>query len=967
MVARAFNVQPLRLAHWTSLALIVLMLLASTARAVTVTNLNDAGPGSLRDAVANTPPGGAVDFAPGLSGTIALSSGEIAIAKSLTIDGTGASITVSGGGATRIFDVTDGATTLTVRNLALANGSANSGSQRGGAIATTGALVVDTVSFTGNRAVDGGGAIFVGRSAGTLGSATVRNSVFVGNSVTGTGGVGGGALLVAGDASVPSVASLVLQNSTVSGNSANASVGMAGGGIAIATASLDVISSTITANHAGDAGADVHQGTLANTVVTLRNAIVGAGVVDATVLDATDRDLYQPGGMGLTSAGHNVVQQRSGAVFDATDAPNGTDPQLMALSNNGGPTLTHALSPTSPARDLVPLASCVDSVGAALTRDQRNAARGTGGNPCDAGAFEIQTIVVGPPTVPGAMAGVAYSQTFTTTGGVGAITFTQGGTLPNGVTLDSTGVLSGTPTQVGSFSFTVTASDAFGASSIATPYTLTVGVGAPAKLAFVQQPGNTAAGSTIAPAVVVQVQDAFGNPLTGAVGAVTIGLGANPGGSALSGTLTQNLVGGSATFANLALDKAGTGYTLVASHAGVPSMTSTSFDVVAGAPAKLVFGQQPSTVGAGATIAPAVTVRIVDAGGNPTSSSANVTLALAANPSSATLSGTLTVAAVNGTATFANLSLDKLGNGYTLSASSAGVSGAASSPFNVVAGAPVQIVFVQQPSSSAPNAALAPPVTVRLLDASGNATSATAPVSISIGSNPGGGVLSGTTTVNAIGGIATFTTLSIDKPGTGYTLVATGAGLTAATSAPFDITNRILNVALPGGEQVTLAITGGGAACNFVSGAYVPLTGGAGSPPAGSAPSGYVFTYGLVSYTAATCTGAVTLTYAYPDVLPASTVLWKYGRTAATPTPHWYEMPATVSGNTIAVTITDGGLGDDDLTVNGTIVDPSGAGMLAAQATAAPIPAMGWPAMAILALLMTTIAWRARRSSARHW
>jgi predicted outer membrane repeat protein len=967
MATRALPVERLRIAQWASLALILLMLLASTARALTVSNLADAGAGSLRDAVAGTPVGGLVDFAPGLSGTITLSSGEIAIAQSLTIDGAGASITVSGGNAARIFDVTSGAATLTVRNLVLADGSATSGSQRGGAIATTGALVVDTVSFVSNRAVDGGGAIYVGRSAGTIGSALVQNSVFVGNSVTGPGGVGGGALLVAGDASGPDVASLVLQNATVSGNSANASVGMAGGGIAIATASLTVVSSTIAANHAGDAGADLHQGTLANTTVTLRNSVVGAGSVDAIAVDATDRDLYQPGGMGLTSAGHNVVQQRSAAPFDASDAPNGTDPQLLALANNGGPTLTHALASTSPARDFVPLASCTDSVGAALTRDQRSAARGTGGNPCDAGAFEGQTIVVAPASVPVATVGVAYSQTFTATGGVGAITFTLGGTLPSGVTLASaTGVLSGTPTEVGSFNFTVTASDAFGASSIATPYTLTVGVGAPAKLAFVQQPTNAAAGSAITPAVVVQVQDAFGNPLTGAAGSVTIALGANPGGSTLSGTLTQTLVGGAATFANLALDKAGSGYTLQASSSGLPSITSSTFDVVAGAPAKLVFVQQPTNVAAGVSIAPAVTVNIVDAAGNPTSSTANVTLALGTNPSGATLSGTLTVAAVNGTATFANLSLDKVGNGYTVTASGSALSGATSGAFNVTAGAPAQLVFVQQPTNGAPNVSIAPPVTVRLLDAFGNTTGATSSVSIAIGSNPGGGVLSGTTSVNAVAGIATFSTLSIDKPGAGYTLVASSAGAPAATSAPFDITNRILAIALPGGEALTLAMQGGGAGCNFVSGAYVPLTGGAGSPPAGSAPAGYVFSYGLVSYAAATCTGAITLTYTFPDVLPPSSVLWKYGRTAATPTPHWYEMPATISGNTVVVTIADGGLGDDDLAVNGTIVDPSGVGILAAQGMAAPIPAVGWPAMVVLALLMMAIAWRARRLGIRR-
>ena len=110
------------------------------------------------------------------------------------IDGTGATVTVSGNNAVRIFDVIDGTTTLTVKSLALVNGFAGAAGQRGGAIATTGALVVDTVTFGANRADDGGGAIFVGRLSGTLGRATILNSTFSGNRVTGAGAVGGGAI-----------------------------------------------------------------------------------------------------------------------------------------------------------------------------------------------------------------------------------------------------------------------------------------------------------------------------------------------------------------------------------------------------------------------------------------------------------------------------------------------------------------------------------------------------------------------------------------------------------------------------------------------------------------------------------------------------------------------------------------------------------------------------------------------------
>ena len=66
-------------------------------------------------------------------------------------------------------------------------------------------------------------------------------------------------------------------------------------------------------------------------------------------------------------------------------------------------------------------------------------------------------------------------------------------------------------------------------------------------------------------------------------------------------------------------------------------------------------------------------------------------------------------------------------------------------------------------------------------------------MTIAIGTNSGGGTLSGTLTVAAVAGVATFNNLSIDRPGAGYTLTAAGAGLTGATSSPFNINGAILD------------------------------------------------------------------------------------------------------------------------------------------------------------------------------
>ncbi|PYM08951.1 MAG: hypothetical protein DMF15_07325 [Verrucomicrobia bacterium] len=117
---------------------------------------------------------------------------------------------------------------------------------------------------------------------------------------------------------------------------------------------------------------------------------------------------------------------------------------------------------------------------------------------------------------------------------------------------------------------------------------------------------------------------------------------------------------------------------------GTATGTSNSFQVNAGAASKLAFIQQPTNTNAGqAAITPAVTVQIQDANGNLTNSTASVAIAIANNPSSGTLSGTTPVTAVNGTATFADLSINKGGTGYTLQATSAGLTSVTSAPFNI--------------------------------------------------------------------------------------------------------------------------------------------------------------------------------------------------------------------------------------------------------------------------------------------
>lgn len=104
---------------------------------------------------------------------------------------------------------------------------------------------------------------------------------------------------------------------------------------------------------------------------------------------------------------------------------------------------------------------------------------------------------------------------------------------------------------------------------------------------------------------------------------------------------------------------------------------------------------------------------------------------------------------------------------------------------------PAHLAFTAQPSKTLPLMTIQPAVQVTLLDAAGNPIpSYNGAVTIAIGHNGGivmPGTLSGTLTVNAVNGVATFSNLSIDQPGSGYTLVVTAANVFSAESAPFTI------------------------------------------------------------------------------------------------------------------------------------------------------------------------------------
>jgi len=180
-----------------------------------------------------------------------------------------------------------------------------------------------------------------------------------------------------------------------------------------------------------------------------------------------------------------------------------------------------------------------------------------------------------------------------------------------------------------------------------------VSAAAASAIAFVQQPSAVVAGAVLTPAVTVRVSDAFGNGVPGASVALgLVGSGTLTGGAAVASDST-----GLTSFAALSVDLAGSRQLNAACGALAP-VASNAFAVSAGAASVLAFEQQPSLVMAGATMVPAVKVRVRDAFGN-TVAGAPVTLGLV---ESGTLSGGAAVASDrDGLATFGGLSIIQSG------------------------------------------------------------------------------------------------------------------------------------------------------------------------------------------------------------------------------------------------------------------------------------------------------------------
>ncbi|WP_287284042.1 Ig-like domain-containing protein [Okeania sp. SIO2G4] len=313
---------------------------------------------TLRAAIeeANAFPGeNTIEFESSLSGqTITLSNVELDITSNIIINGLGANnLTISGNNASRIFDIQE--STVTINDLAIADGFVF-GEEEGGGIRNIGGIVtVNNSTIRNSQGFNGGG---ISNRDGVL---TVNNSTVSGNNSSGNGG----AISSQGGAD----GELTINNSTISGNT---SIGL-GGGIYINTpASIsDIASNTIVLNTAIDGGGVFIAG--------------GATRIEQSIIVGNNSNNVSGSFLGI----ENVIDVPIESVLET------------ALQNNGGPTETHNLIPGSPAIDI--------ALGNTFNLDQRGIQRpidgdGDGNAIADIGAVETSQI-----TLVGSISGIKFN------------------------------------------------------------------------------------------------------------------------------------------------------------------------------------------------------------------------------------------------------------------------------------------------------------------------------------------------------------------------------------------------------------------------------------------------------------------------------------------------------------------------------------------------------------------------------
>ena len=226
------------------------------------------------------------------------------------------------------------------------------------------------------------------------------------------------------------------------------------------------------------------------------------------------------------------------------------------------------------------------------------------------------------------------------------------------------------------------------------------------------------------------------------------------------------------------------GSTTINASSGGVSTGGVSVTVTPGAASQLAIRIQPDGANSGLPFRTQPVIEIHDAAGNVVTTAGHTVVA--SLPTGAgNLTGTATAIAVNGVATFTTLGLTGIVGPRTLTFSSPDLAPTTSASFNLLAGTPATLVMRTQPVAGTAYARFLTPAVVELRDGAGNLANSSATVTATLAS--GDGTLGGNTSVNAIAGVATFATLTVNGGAGTRSLQFTSPDVTQVTSASFDV------------------------------------------------------------------------------------------------------------------------------------------------------------------------------------
>jgi predicted outer membrane repeat protein len=334
-------------------ALVCAIAASVQANIITVTNTNDSGPGSLRQALADVNDGDTINFA-AWPGTIGLTSGELVVTRSITISGPGAeNLAVNGNAMSRVLHIASGRT-VTISGLTITNGRAFGfypNNEGAGVLNEYATVTLNNCTINENVAENDGGGVC---NDGTGGAAimSINNSTLSNNSAYYGAGI-------CNDGRMKGATLLQISSTTISNNSAGYDAG-AILNIADTKGTTTLSNCTISGNSAPEHGGGIYNHaalTVSNTTLTANSANFGSGLynetavsIGNTVLNAgtSGANIFNNGGT-VTSRGYNVSSDDGGGYLNGPGDQINTDPLLGPLQDNGGPTFTHALLPGSPA------------------------------------------------------------------------------------------------------------------------------------------------------------------------------------------------------------------------------------------------------------------------------------------------------------------------------------------------------------------------------------------------------------------------------------------------------------------------------------------------------------------------------------------------------------------------------------------------------------------------------------------